>query len=135
MQENSPKDLFLESLNRCTQNEEFVPSFYKRFMASSEEIQRKFRFTNFEVQNRMLLRSLKLTAMATEGDKEGLRELTERAKTHDRDHLNIKPELYDLWKTAVTETAKEFDDKWNEPIEKAWDKILGYVINHMARKY
>ena len=104
-------------------------------MASSDEIQQKFRFTDFEIQNRMLLRSLRLTAMATEGDKKGLRELTERAKTHNRDHLNIKPELYDHWKIAVTETAKEFDDKWSESVEKAWDKILGYVINHMARKY
>ena len=41
MQEKSPKDLFLESLDRCTQFEDFVPSFYKRFMASSDEIQKK----------------------------------------------------------------------------------------------
>ena len=96
---------------------------------------KKFRFTDFEVQNHMLLKSLKLTAMATDGNPSGLRELTERAKTHDRHHLNIEPALYDLWKVSVIETAKTFDAQWNREIEKAWHKILGYAINHMTRKY
>lgn len=135
MDEKSPKDMFLESLERCTQFEEFVTSFYDRFMSSSDEIRKKFRFTDFKIQNRMLLRSLKLAAAATEGDAAGLRELTERSKTHDRSHLDIEPRLYDLWKDAVIETARTFDTQWNQEIENAWNKILGYVINHMIRNY
>jgi hypothetical protein len=44
----------------------------------------------------MLRRSLKLSAGATEGESAALAELKERAETHDRNHLDIKPELYDL---------------------------------------
>lgn len=135
MEAKYPKDIFLESLERCSQDEKFIPSFYERFLSSSDKIRQKFIFTDFEVQNRMLLRSLKLVSAATEGDQAGLRELTERAETHDRNHLDIDPRLYDFWKDAVIETAKEFDNQWNEDVENAWHKILGYVINHMVKKY
>lgn len=44
----------------------------------------------------MLLRSLKLVAGATAGEPKSLREIRQRAETHDRYHLNIEPEHYDL---------------------------------------
>ncbi len=69
------KDKFLASLDRCTASDEFVRSFYKRFLSTSEEVQRKFHNTDFAQQNRMLIRSLRLVAAATSGDPEGLREL------------------------------------------------------------
>ena len=83
----------------------------------------------------MLLRSLKLAAGATSGDAESLREIRERAETHDSCHLNIKPQLYDIWLTSVIAAAREFDEEWDESIEEAWNKILGYAIKHMIRYY
>lgn len=43
----TPKELFLKSLDRCVDDEGFIPSFYENFLSSSEEIARKFRFTDF----------------------------------------------------------------------------------------
>ncbi len=83
----------------------------------------------------MLLRSLKLAAGATSGDPESLRELNERAETHDRHHLDIQPKHYEAWRTTIIETAKEFDPSWNEEVEEAWHTILGHVIKHMIRHY
>ncbi len=129
------KELFQKSLDRCAESEQFVPSFYKRFLAISDEIRDKFEHTNFEQQNRMLMRSLKLVVSATAGEQEGLQELRERAETHDRHHLNIEPRLYDHWREAIIATAKEFDDRWDDDIEDAWQSILGYVIQHMTKYY
>ena len=56
-EEPAPKDLFLDSLNRCAASDNFIPAFYDRFLASSDEVQAKFEDTDFTVQNRMLLRS------------------------------------------------------------------------------
>lgn len=131
----TPKELFLESLGRCTGNDSFIPAFYEKFLASNEEVRQKFRRTNFEQQNQMLLRSLQLAAGATIGEPQSLRELRARAESHDRYHLHIKPELYELWLEAALTTASEFDPQWNQDTESAWRSILGYVIDFMVKKF
>ncbi len=125
------KDEFLQSLERCSQKDDFIPAFYRQFLGTSEEIRDKFRDTDFERQNAMLLRSLQLAAGATTGDPRSLRELRDRATTHDRHHLNIEPRLYEAWLYAVVATARE----WDESVEDAWCQILGYVVKHMIRRY
>lgn len=131
----SPKDAFLESLARCEAVPDFIPRFYKRFMASSEEIAFKFRFTDFERQQHMLLRSLQLCAEATTGDPDGLAELGARAETHSRANLDIKPELYTLWLDAVIETVRECDPEWSPEVSVAWRTIVGFAILHMTHSY
>ena len=115
----SPKDCFLESVNRCAGCAGFLPAFYHRFLSSSHEVREKFQDTDFEQQNRMLLRSLRLSAGATAGRPESLRELRDRAETHDRHHLNIEPRLYDLWLKSIIDTAPSLTRigmiKWNPP--------------------
>ena len=131
----APKDCFLQSLGRCSSDENFIPAFYERFLATSDEIRNKFRNTDFDKQNEMLLLSLKLSAEATFGNAEALREIHERAKTHDSCHLNIEPRMYDLWLTSVIAAAREFDPQWDDSIEKAWNTILGHVIKLMVKHY
>lgn len=131
----TPKDRFLQSLDRCAEKDGFIAAFYQRFLATSDEVRIKFLHTDFEQQNKMLLRSLKLAAGATVGDAESLRELRERAKTHDRYHLNIEAHHYQAWLESAIETAEEFDDQWSSAVEAAWRSILGYVVNYMVKHY
>jgi len=135
MDEPTPKTLFLQSVNRCLASEAFIPTFYERFLNASEEIKEKFRFTDFEKQNKMLARSLEICAGATAGEAKALAEIAERATTHDRFHLNIEPRFYDIWLETVIATAGDFDDHWNDTFEGAWRTILGHVVQHMIRKY
>lgn len=129
------RDLFLESLNRCVESEGFISAFYNRFLSTSDEVRSKFRNTDFEQQNRMLLRSLRLVAEATVGNPEGLCELRERAETHNRRNLIIKPHLYTLWLSSAIETAREYDHCWSCDIENAWTRILQFAIDFMVRRY
>ena len=131
----TPKDVFLDSLARCRQRPAFLAAFYRRFMASSDEVRQAFEDTDFRHQHRMLARSLELTAAATAGDASGLRELTDRATTHDRHHLNVRPELYDLWLDAMIETARETDPFWDDEVEQAWRIVIGYAVRHMQKYY
>ncbi len=135
MEALTPRDQFLQSLDRCIENEKFIPAFYDRFLSTSDEIRDKFHHTDFEQQNKMLLRSLKLAAGATAGDPESLRELQERARTHDRNHLNIEAQHYNIWLESVIETVHEFDEEWSENVESTWRTILGYVISYMVKRY
>lgn len=135
MSEMTHKDRFLSSLERCSSNEKFIPTFYDRFLGTSEAIRAKFANTDFEKQNQMLLRSLKLAAGATSGDAKSLREIRERAESHNRKNLNIEPRFYDVWLESVIATASECDPVWNDEIGEAWETILGFVIKHMIKYY
>ena len=104
-------------------------------MGASDEVKHKFRFTDFEKQNKMLARSLELCAGATAGEPAALAEMSERARTHNRHHLNIGPRFYDIWLETIIATASDFDDQWNDTVEAAWRIILGHVVDHMIRSY
>lgn len=131
----SPKDEFIASLDRCTQSAGFVPAFYRRFMSTCDEVREKFAETDFDQQNKMLVRSLRLIAKAMTGSPQGMQELRSRAETHDRHHLNIRRGLYDLWLSSVIETAREFDDQWSLDVEDSWKRTLKYAIDFMVRRY
>lgn len=131
----TPKELFVASLERCSASDEFIPTFYRRFMASSADIRVRFRFTSFERQNILLLKSLQLAATAIEGDPQALADLKARSQTHDRHHLNIKPAEYDLWLEALVTTAAEFDEDWGPSTEEGWRTVLGFVIRRMTASY
>jgi hemoglobin-like flavoprotein len=135
MKDLTHKEQFLRSLNRCTEQPGFIPAFYERFLSTSDDIRERFRHTDFEQQHKMLLRSLQLAAGATVGEPASLRELGERAATHDRRHLNVTPGLYDIWLDTVIATARDFDDHWDASVEDAWRSILGYVISYMIKRY
>lgn len=135
MEESTPKELFLQSLKRCLADDGFIPAFYERFLNSSDEIKDKFRHTDFDKQVKMLARSLELCAGATSGEPESLIEIRERGETHDRNHLNIEPRLYEYWLDNVILTAAEFDKQWSDTIEDAWHRILGHVVQHMSRMH
>ena len=112
-----------------------MPTFYSRFFLTSQEVKEKFKRTDFGKQNGMLISSLKLVAAATEGEPAGLRELRARATTHDRFHLDIQPELYELWLKSVLDTAREYDGQWDATIEEAWTKTLRHAIDFMVKRY
>ncbi|MAT16361.1 MAG: hypothetical protein CMJ46_13950 [Planctomyces sp.] len=130
-----PKEIVLASLSRCAGKEGFISSFYLRFMAASPDIPPYFRKTDFEKQNKMLLRSLMLSVGAMNGDSVSLKELGERAKSHDREHLNVHPTLYPFWLDALAQTVRQYDDKWTPLIDEAWRKTFQHVIDYMSRRY
>lgn len=131
----STKQRFLASLERCERDEGFIPSFYARFVSSSDLVKHKFRHTNFERQNEMLMKSLKLVAGVTCNEIDALAELRARAESHDRAHMNIKPDLYEFWQTALVAVASETDAEWDEDVERAWNSILDSVVKHMVKLY
>ncbi len=130
-----PKDMFLKSLNRCLKDESFIEKFYVRFLGSSEEVAEKFKYTDFERQHRMLAHSLQMAAHAVEGDHDALHHLTEQANLHNRENLDIRPELYHFWLDAIMACAEETDPFWDKSVRESWDIVLEHVIHHMTSRY
>lgn len=128
-------DTFNSSLDRCLADAGFIPCFYERFLASSEDVRRKFEHTNFPDQQKRLARSLRVLGAAMQGDLVALRHLNARAESHSQHNLDIRPDLYLLWEDALMKTASEVDPEWNEHVAESWRVVLIHAIHYMVKRY
>ena len=82
-EEKYPKDLFLESIDRCMAKDDFITEFFHRFISSSEEVRKKFKYTDLSHLSWMLVRSVRIASGAIDGNPAALNELRQRAESHD----------------------------------------------------
>ncbi|WP_434148297.1 globin [Methylocaldum gracile subsp. desertum] len=45
-------------------------------------------------------------------------------ESHSRSRLNIEPDLYDFWVSALISTVAESDPKFNPELEAAWKTVV-----------
>ena len=127
--------LFNESLERCTARQDFLDRFYQTFLASSKEVDEKFKHTDFKTQKKLLKASLYIMMLAATGKPEARAQLERIAEIHDRNHHDIRPELYYLWLDCLVRTAKEFDPGFNANTERAWCAMMASGIALMKSRY
>jgi hemoglobin-like flavoprotein len=95
----------------------------------------KFAATDFERQKEAMRLSLRMMSMASVGGDAADLYLEYIARRHDRHHLNIEPELYELWLEALIDTVRECDPEFELSIEKAWRSVMRYGIDYMVSRY
>lgn len=114
--------------------EAFFNDFYEQFISSSREVAEKFKNTNMEKQRKMLKASFyNMLSFSTE--KEAPDHLAHIAETHNRDHYDIRPELYDLWLECLIGTAMKHDSQFTDDVELAWRLVMAKGIVYMRFKY
>jgi len=129
------RELFNDSLERCTQRSDFIDRFYEKFLSSSEEVREKFKNTDFKRQRRMLHSSLYLLVFASEGREEGVLHLDRIAKLHSRHQLDIQPHLYNLWAECLLATVKDCDPRFSEDVGQAWRSMIRIGVDHLVKRY
>lgn len=127
-------ELFNDSLERCSSRSDFLSHFYSLFLASSDEVAKKFEHTDLKKQARMLKTSLYIM-MLTSGESGRKEQLERLAKRHSRTELDIKPELYDLWLDRLLQAVGVADPKFDAPTESAWRRVLQPGIDFMKSGY
>lgn len=90
---------------------------------------------NFPDQERRLARSLRVLGDAMLGDMAAVRHLASRAESHDRQHLNIRPHLYEIWRETLIATAAEHDPEWSTDVAECWNVVLIHAIHYMTHRY
>jgi hemoglobin-like flavoprotein len=130
-------ETFRASLKRCLAAPGFLESFYESFIASSEEVREKFKYTEMKRQARVLEDSLYVLATAVQGEENSpARGILPRiAARHSRQDLDIRPELYDLWLTCLLDATRRYDPEFTPEIEAAWRSALGWGIEYMRSRY
>jgi hemoglobin-like flavoprotein len=131
------RDAFLASFNRCRAAAGFLEDFYRRFMASSEEIRAKFAGTDMKRQVRMLEDSLYVVAVAVQREEGSLGhgDLPRIAARHSRKDLDIRPGLYDLWLECLIEAVRTHDPQFSGEVEAAWRETLAFGVDFMRAGY
>lgn len=132
---SSPRELVAASLERCNKNGELAKAFYERFINASPEIAQHFKNTDMVKQRRAISGALQLALDAAINKPGSLSLLASQAERHDRRHLNIRPELYDVWLSSLIHAVRQCDPSFNLLLEQAWRVVLGHIIDFMRRRW
>jgi len=134
-------DVFRASLKRCLANPDFLRHFYHRLLSASEEVRKKFENTDLKRQAGVLEDSLYIIAIAAQSSRGGEEfspawtEMSRLATLHDRDHLDIRPGLYDLWLHCLLESARGHDPEYTPEIEEDWRKTVEVGIAYLRSRH
>jgi hemoglobin-like flavoprotein len=121
--------LFLDSFERCLQNDRFIKVFYEIFIHSSEEIPAFFVGTDFAKQRRVLKSSLyEMVAVSARriADPSALSALTQRHR-----ELKVQPHHYELWMQSLISAVAACDSYFNQDVERVWRDAFQIGINYM----
>ncbi len=120
--------IFGDGVGITETGESFFVRFYEHFLDSSPAVRALFATTDMPRQVTMLRRSTYelVTFYVTGVLGEPLRRI---AQVHQ--HLNLTPELYDVWLDALVATVHEFDDQCDELTEYAWRLAMSPGITYM----
>ncbi len=130
--------LFDQSLARVlagkVQEQSFFEAFYDAFVSASDEVAEKFRDTDMERQQAMLKKSFyHLISFYASYNADYY--LDKVAISHNRQHYNIRPELYDLWLETLIATVRRFDTASDDAVELAWRLVMTPGIVYMKFHY
>ncbi|TQV86302.1 globin [Exilibacterium tricleocarpae] len=112
----------------------FFDAFYENFIDSSPEVRDKFKNTDMDRQRKMLKKSFYSLVVfyATNSVDDYLVKVAER---HNRENIDIRPGLYDLWIESLIFTVAQYDPDFDETVELAWRLVLATGITYMKFKY
>ena len=112
----------------------FFEAFYNRFVHTDNRVAELFKNTDMELQRRILEKSFyRLMGLhATNCAEDYLEPVAIR---HNRSHLNIPPDLYDLWLDTLMLTLADYDPEFCANTELAWRLVLSSGITYMKFKY
>lgn len=121
-------------VNRKIDDKDFFEAFYDNFLRHSEEIRQIFVNTDMNKQKAMLKKSFYslLIFYASNQADDYIKKI---ASHHDKHHLNIRPELYEVWLDTLMKTLSVYDEEFSDDVELAWRLILSSGITYMKFKH
>jgi len=128
-------EIVRNSFMRCESTGDFGEKFYDIFLKKSPEIADSFASTDFKKQRKILRASVFILASRDVEDPKAKEVLEGVGHTHDKNHLDIRPELYVTWLESLCETVREMDPEWSEDLEVLWRQQVQLGINLITSMY
>jgi hemoglobin-like flavoprotein len=126
--------IFGSQIKLSEHGDQFFDSFYATFKASSPEVAAVFQKTDMQKQKTLLRKSLlySINFITNANNFDSMRKI---AISHNKQHYNIKPELYDLWLDCMVLTVQKFDPVFDDDVELAWRLAFAPGITYMKFMY
>ncbi|MDH5654362.1 MAG: globin [Spirochaetia bacterium] len=128
-------DLVSASYGKISLRKEFFDKFYDIFMGSHPDIRPMFAKTDFLKQKKLLKNGLSYMILFAKDMHTGKTAVENIARIHDKENVNVPPELYPYWIDSLIKTIKLFDTEFTEETEAAWREIMGKGINKFIEMY
>jgi len=123
----------MQSYGRCCASADFFDDFYASFLASSPAVREKFVKTDMTAQKQLLRAGILNLVLFARGMPDT--KLQALGKSHSRGHLDIRPELYDLWIAALLKTIGQHDRQLEKEDLQAWRIVLNKGIDVIKSHY
>lgn len=127
--------LVRESYGRCTLDNDFFEDFYEIFMSSSPEIKPFFARTDMSKQRQLLREGISFMLLFAQKNEGGKLAIKNIGVLHDRDHVDVRPDLYRLWIDSLLKCIEKHDSRFNTEIKDAWEEILKPGIDRFIEMY
>jgi len=133
------KDIQL-SFGRCLTSSSgdgtFLEIFYGLFVDSHPDIKTLFSDTDLAKQRQLLQVGLNMVILFTNSDEFVAQDVLKKIrKSHCKERLNIKPELYKYWINSLIEVIQIKDSKFNDELESKWRAVLQNAVDYIAAGY
>ena len=123
----------MQSYGRCCASADFFDDFYASFLSSSPAVREKFVKTDMTAQKQLLRAGILNLVLFARGMPDT--KLQALGKSHSRGHLDIRPELYDLWIAALLKTIGQHDRQLEKEDLQAWRTVLNKGIDVIKSHY
>jgi hemoglobin-like flavoprotein len=123
------------SLNRSLANSRFIEIFYEIFMATDAEIRQMFAQTEFERQKKLLRKALLSAVTFAAGGEVARQRLALIRESHNRAHMNVRPELYPFWVSSLVQAVARCDPEYSPQLDQEWRIVLQPAVEFIISGY
>jgi len=124
-----------ESYGRCLLVPGFLDLFYERFLDKSPLISEMFKHTDMKRQKKVLRSGISNLISFAQEKPTGKIAIEKLSLTHNRNNLNVNPNMYRFWIMALLEAVKATDPKWAPELKYAWRDVLSKGVQAIASAY
>jgi hemoglobin-like flavoprotein len=125
-----------DSFLRARKNAAFASDFYRNLFFLKPKIKDYFIKTDFEHQDKALLRGLEFMMGFLDHSNTNARQQVIRiSHTHAHKNMNVHPHDYYYWIEALVLTVKSHDPLWQKDYEYYWRETISYPITFIISQY
>lgn len=135
MADKTTPGLAKASCDRCCQAPDFVPNFYRTFLAACPEAAPMFAETDFERQDKLLRHAIGLLLIFPNQPPHEPTLLSRVAERHSRRDLDVDPVLYGPFIDSLIDTVRRFDGEFTPAVEAAWRATVGPGVEYMKSRH
>lgn len=122
-------------LSRVIDGKGFLEAFYHTFFNSDPSIRPMFERTDMQKQAGLLKHGLNMLILYSSGWPSAKTAMEKIAFTHNHEHYNVRPEMYDLWAKSLMSCVRKYDKDFTPALAAQWDAAISPGIAMMRENY